>query len=177
MTSQLPSYRGYRFPAEIISHAVWLYYRFCLSFRDGTRYLMKTCHHYPTTYGGLSTDSPIHQPFAIHAADSSRNPKPVIYVSRVMTELELVQVVRQMLSADAVKGSHHATFDQAEHAFNRVRVNIRPHSHILPSTMAHRFMPALECLADRLVEVQVVGDEPTGEVCVLCNDLAHAGSR
>ena len=34
MASQLPSYRGYRFPAEIISHAVWLYHRFCLSFRD-----------------------------------------------------------------------------------------------------------------------------------------------
>ena len=34
MTSQPPSYRGYRFPAEIISHAVWLYYRFGLSFRD-----------------------------------------------------------------------------------------------------------------------------------------------
>ena len=27
-------YHGYRFPAEIISHAVWLYHRFCLSFRD-----------------------------------------------------------------------------------------------------------------------------------------------
>jgi len=27
-------YRGYRFPPEIISHAVWLYYRFSLSFRD-----------------------------------------------------------------------------------------------------------------------------------------------
>ena len=27
-------YRGYRFPAEIISHAIWLYHRFCLSFRD-----------------------------------------------------------------------------------------------------------------------------------------------
>jgi putative transposase len=27
-------YRGYRFPAEIISHAVWLYYRFHLSHRD-----------------------------------------------------------------------------------------------------------------------------------------------
>ena len=26
--------RGYRFPSEIISHAVWLYYRFGLSFRD-----------------------------------------------------------------------------------------------------------------------------------------------
>ncbi len=29
-----PLYRGYRFPAEIISHAVWLYYRFALSHRD-----------------------------------------------------------------------------------------------------------------------------------------------
>jgi putative transposase len=34
MTSQSPSYHGYRFPPEIISHAVWLYHRFCLSFRD-----------------------------------------------------------------------------------------------------------------------------------------------
>ena len=34
MTSQSPSYRGYRFPPEIISHAVWLYHRFGLSFRD-----------------------------------------------------------------------------------------------------------------------------------------------
>jgi putative transposase len=29
-----PLYRGYRFPAAIISHAVWLYYRFALSHRD-----------------------------------------------------------------------------------------------------------------------------------------------
>ena len=34
MSSQAPNYRGYRFPSEIISHAVWLYYRFALSFRD-----------------------------------------------------------------------------------------------------------------------------------------------
>ena len=27
MTSQAPSYHGYRFPPEIISYAVWLYYR------------------------------------------------------------------------------------------------------------------------------------------------------
>ncbi len=27
-------YRRHRFPAEIISHAVWLYYRFLLSYRD-----------------------------------------------------------------------------------------------------------------------------------------------
>ena len=28
------SYRGHRFPPEIISHAVWLYHRFTLSLRD-----------------------------------------------------------------------------------------------------------------------------------------------
>ena len=32
--SELPSYRGYRYPVEIISYAVWLYYRFSLSLRD-----------------------------------------------------------------------------------------------------------------------------------------------
>ena len=26
-------YRGYRFPAEVIEHAVWLYFRFLLSLR------------------------------------------------------------------------------------------------------------------------------------------------
>ena len=34
MNSQPSCYHGYRFPPEIISHAVWLYHRFCLSFRD-----------------------------------------------------------------------------------------------------------------------------------------------
>ena len=34
MDSKTASYRGHRFPPEIISHAVWLYHRFCLSFRD-----------------------------------------------------------------------------------------------------------------------------------------------
>ena len=29
-----PSYKRHRFPPEIISHAVWLYHRFTLSFRD-----------------------------------------------------------------------------------------------------------------------------------------------
>ena len=34
MNNDAPSYHGFRFPPEIISHAVWLYHRFCLSFRD-----------------------------------------------------------------------------------------------------------------------------------------------
>ncbi len=34
MNAPALSYSGYRFPPEIISHAVWLYHCFCLSFRD-----------------------------------------------------------------------------------------------------------------------------------------------
>ena len=30
----LISYKCHRFPAEIISHCVWLYFRFCLSYHD-----------------------------------------------------------------------------------------------------------------------------------------------
>jgi putative transposase len=32
-TPASPSYAGHRFPAEVISHAVWLYFRFPLSLR------------------------------------------------------------------------------------------------------------------------------------------------
>ena len=34
MKTKTPSYQRHRFPSEIISHAVWLYHRFCLSFRE-----------------------------------------------------------------------------------------------------------------------------------------------
>ena len=34
MNTKTPSYRGFRFPSEIISHAIWLYHRFCLRFRE-----------------------------------------------------------------------------------------------------------------------------------------------
>ena len=34
MKKPTPSYQRHCFPSEIISHAVWLYHRFCLSFRD-----------------------------------------------------------------------------------------------------------------------------------------------
>src|ERR671923_671650 len=34
-------YKHHRFPAEIISHGVWLYFRFCLSFRDGEELLFE----------------------------------------------------------------------------------------------------------------------------------------
>jgi putative transposase len=34
VTVGAPSYKGFRFPAEIISHRVWLYHRFPLSLRE-----------------------------------------------------------------------------------------------------------------------------------------------
>ena len=34
MTTATPSYRGHRYPVEIINHCVWLYFRFPLSFRE-----------------------------------------------------------------------------------------------------------------------------------------------
>jgi putative transposase len=40
-TAAAPDYKGFRFPPEIISHAVWLYFRFSLSFRDVEELLAK----------------------------------------------------------------------------------------------------------------------------------------
>jgi len=34
MTTKSISYQRHRFPSAIISYAVWLYHRFCLSFRE-----------------------------------------------------------------------------------------------------------------------------------------------
>ncbi len=34
MNASSPDYKGYRYPPEIIGHAVWLYFRFALSYRD-----------------------------------------------------------------------------------------------------------------------------------------------
>ncbi|MFI9583884.1 IS6 family transposase [Streptomyces sp. NPDC052236] len=34
MGSTLPSYKGHRYPVEIIAHCVWLYHRFPLSYRE-----------------------------------------------------------------------------------------------------------------------------------------------
>jgi putative transposase len=34
MNTSTPTYKNHRFPPAIISHAVWLYFRFCLSYRD-----------------------------------------------------------------------------------------------------------------------------------------------
>ena len=40
-TTPTNHYKNHRFPVEIISHAVWLYFRFCLSFRDVEELLLE----------------------------------------------------------------------------------------------------------------------------------------
>ena len=41
MNTTKPSYQRHRFPSEIISHAVWLFHRCCLSFREVEELLAK----------------------------------------------------------------------------------------------------------------------------------------
>ena len=46
------SYGGYRFPPEIIQHAIWLYFRFTLSFRDVAIYWPNAGLSSPTRRSG-----------------------------------------------------------------------------------------------------------------------------
>ena len=41
MKTLKPRHQRHRFPSEIISHAVWLYHRFCLGFREVEELLAK----------------------------------------------------------------------------------------------------------------------------------------
>jgi putative transposase len=62
VTVDAPSYKGFRFPAEVISHCVWLYHRFPLSFREVEEMMLERgvavshetirqwCHKFGQTY-------------------------------------------------------------------------------------------------------------------------------
>ncbi|GAB3176778.1 IS6 family transposase [Streptomyces incanus] len=41
MNSAPPSYQGHRYPVEVISHCVWLYFRFPLSFREAGELMLQ----------------------------------------------------------------------------------------------------------------------------------------
>ena len=59
MTVGAPSYKRFRFPTEIISHCVWLYYRFPLSLREVQEMMLQrgivvsheTIRQWCTTFG------------------------------------------------------------------------------------------------------------------------------
>ncbi len=41
MDSAPPSYQGHRYPAEVISHCVWRYFRFPLSYREAEEVMLQ----------------------------------------------------------------------------------------------------------------------------------------
>ena len=43
MSTATPSYKGHRYPVEIINHCVWLYFRFPLSFREVEELMLARC--------------------------------------------------------------------------------------------------------------------------------------
>jgi putative transposase len=49
-----PSYKGFRYSAEVISHAVWLYHRFPLSFREVEELLLAREITRPLTTLGIT---------------------------------------------------------------------------------------------------------------------------
>ena len=52
MTAAGSSYKGFRFPPEIISHCVWLYHRFPLSFRDVQELMLERVSRCPVRRSG-----------------------------------------------------------------------------------------------------------------------------
>ena len=64
MNNPAPSDHGYRFPSDIIAHAVWLYFRFSLSFRDvedllvqrGITVTYETIRQWCRTFGAPTPD-------------------------------------------------------------------------------------------------------------------------
>ena len=80
MTSPAPSYHGYRFPPEIISHAVWLYHRFCLSFRDTEDLLLLRIHGEPG--GGNRTPNPQIKSYrnSVHSACQRAVPSELLVI-------------------------------------------------------------------------------------------------
>jgi putative transposase len=63
LTVDSPSYGGFRFPAVIISHCTWLYFRFALSYRDaqemmaerGVTVTYESVREWRLKFGGMYT--------------------------------------------------------------------------------------------------------------------------
>ncbi|MGI8647270.1 MAG: IS6 family transposase [Mycobacteriales bacterium] len=57
MTVGAPSYKGFRFPAGVISHCVWLYHRFLLSFGEVEEMMLERASWSPTRRSGNGATS------------------------------------------------------------------------------------------------------------------------
>ena len=91
MSRSSPLYRRHRFPGEIISHRVWLFYRFSLSYRDieelmdqrGVRVTYETIRQWCLKFGqmiGRRTASP--------SAHSRNKEAAIIFLRRLLKGMQ-----------------------------------------------------------------------------------------
>jgi len=79
-TIQPLSYSGYRFPAVIISHCTWLYFRFALSYRDvaemmaerGVTVSYETIREWSQKFGGTVCQADAFEPSSSRRQMASR---------------------------------------------------------------------------------------------------------
>ncbi len=118
MTTYSLSYRGHRFPAEIISHAVWLYFRFGLSFRDTEDLLaqrgISVTYESIAAWGGLAQSS-CHAGLLTAAATPKTRVKPAAHPQSAMgssyTAFTAGSNMSRVMSVDGARGFR-ACFDR-----------------------------------------------------------------
>lgn len=73
MSTATASYKGHRYPVEIIKHCVWLYFRFPLSFREVEELMLARglVVSYETTGAGVPSSG---RPTPTSCADGARAP-------------------------------------------------------------------------------------------------------
>jgi len=85
--------------------------------------LLKRCLHLSGRLGKVRLviyGLPIFKTLPIDCLDRLRDPLAIIHRASIPAELKLVQVIRQMLAADNVERSHHATANQGKYTFDGV---------------------------------------------------------
>src|SRR6267154_930656 len=92
-------------------------------------------------------------------------------MARVPTKLKLVQIIREMLAADAVERAHHAATNQRKHTLYRIGVNVRPRLHVLTPLVPNSMMAAFKLAAQLCVEIRFVCNNAAGQISVFCDEL------
>src|SRR3954471_10342051 len=121
-----PSYAGHRFPAEVISHAVWLYFRFPLSLRNVEEMLAargvivshETVREFVARIGWLApgdgwrrrTTPSVTQD--LHCAVQGQCPSPSSHPQAAAQGHELAGLRRQLTPAGELDGLAHRRSDR-----------------------------------------------------------------
>src|SRR5918996_2709954 len=103
-TSWINHDKNHRFPAEIISHAVWWYFRFCLSYRDVDRVVVRALS--PSLVGGQISPIPrgvpktimLRRPTEDSTIASKCSQRPTLYANVADVPIQLTMPADVMLS-------------------------------------------------------------------------------